>query len=85
VALGAARTQVLTKIMQHGLQVTVGCRLGLAGALAPDRLIGSLLFGVQPTDTVTIAVVIGDDYGRGGRRELVAGVAGLATGHRTLR
>ena len=32
--------------------------IGLAGALALNRLISSLLFGVQPTDTVTIAVVI---------------------------
>ena len=32
--------------------------IGLAGALAVNRLIASLLFGVQPTDTVTIAFVI---------------------------
>jgi ABC-type antimicrobial peptide transport system permease subunit len=59
VALGAARSHVLTQIMKQGLQVTaLGVTIGLAGALAVNRLIASLLFGVQPTDTVTIASVI---------------------------
>src|SRR5262249_29921612 len=59
VALGAARSRVLAQIMKQGLQVTaLGVIVGLAGALAVNRLIASLLFGVQPTDTVTIAVVI---------------------------
>jgi putative ABC transport system permease protein len=59
VALGAARSDVLTQIMRQGLHVTVlGIAIGLAGALALNRMIASLLFGVQPTDTVTIAVVI---------------------------
>ncbi len=59
VALGAARSQVLAQIMKQGLQVAaLGVALGLAGALAVNRLIASLLFGVQPTDTVTIASVI---------------------------
>ena len=51
VALGAARSHVLTQIMKQGLQVTaIGVTIGLAGALALNRLIASLLFGVQPTD-----------------------------------
>jgi predicted permease len=59
VALGAARSRVLTQIMKQGLQVTaIGVALGLAGALAVNRLIASLLFGVQPTDIVTLASVI---------------------------
>jgi predicted permease len=59
VALGAARSHVLAEIMKQGLQVTaIGVTIGLAGALAVNRLIASLLFGVQPTDTVTIAYVI---------------------------
>jgi predicted permease len=59
VALGADRSHVLTQIMKQGLQVTaLGITIGLAGALALNRLIASLLFGVQPTDTVTIAFVI---------------------------
>jgi ABC-type antimicrobial peptide transport system permease subunit len=39
-------------------QTTLGAAIGLAGALALNRLAASLLFGVQPTDTVTIGVVI---------------------------
>jgi len=59
VALGAARSDVLTQILKQGLQVTaLGITIGLVGALAVNRLIASLLFGVQPTDTVTIAFVI---------------------------
>jgi predicted permease len=59
VALGAARSHVLTQIMKQGLQVTaLGVTIGLAGALAVNRLIASLLFGVQPTDSATIAFVI---------------------------
>jgi len=59
VALGATRSHVLTQIMKQGLQVTaIGGAIGLAGALAVNRLIASLLFGVQPTDIVTIAFVI---------------------------
>jgi predicted lysophospholipase L1 biosynthesis ABC-type transport system permease subunit len=59
IALGAVRSHVLTQIMKQGLQVTaMGITIGLAGALALNLLIASLLFGVQPTDTVTIASVI---------------------------
>jgi hypothetical protein len=56
VALGAARFHVLAQIMKQGLAVTaLGILIGLAGALAVNRLIASLLFGVQPTDATTIA------------------------------
>jgi len=59
IALGAARSQVVTQILKQGLGVAaIGVAIGLAGALALNRLIGSLLFGVQPTDTATIAFVI---------------------------
>jgi predicted permease len=59
VALGATRSHVLTQIMKQGLQVTaIGVTIGLGGALAVNRLIASLLFGVQPTDIMTIAFVI---------------------------
>ncbi|HZI40235.1 MAG TPA: FtsX-like permease family protein, partial [Gemmatimonadaceae bacterium] len=57
--LGAARSHVLTQVVRQGLHVTaLGVTIGLAGALAVNRLIASLLFGVQPTDTATIAFVI---------------------------
>jgi ABC-type antimicrobial peptide transport system permease subunit len=59
IALGAAPSHMLTQIVRQGLQVTaLGVTIGLAGALAVNRLIASLLFGVQPTDTATIAFVI---------------------------
>jgi ABC-type antimicrobial peptide transport system permease subunit len=59
VALGATRSHVLTEIMKQGLQVTtLGIIIGLAGALAVNRLMASLLFGVQPTDTMTFALVV---------------------------
>jgi putative ABC transport system permease protein len=60
VALGAARSRVLTQILKQGLQVTAfGVVIGLGGALAVNRLMSSLLFGVQPTDTLTLVLVIG--------------------------
>ena len=50
---------MLAQILKQGLQVTaLGVTIGLAGALAVNRLLASLLFGVQPADTVTIAFVI---------------------------
>src|SRR2546427_5479517 len=69
-ALGATRSHVLTQIMKQGLQVTaLGVTIGLAGALALNRLIASLLCGVQPTDIATIAFVIATiTAGAGGRR-----------------
>ena len=60
VALGAARSGVLAMMMKHGLQLTmIGIVVGLAGALALNRLLSSLLFGVRPTDPATIGVVVG--------------------------
>src|SRR4029077_15215751 len=58
IALGAARSSVLALVMKQGLQLTViGVVVGLAGALGLNRLIGSVLFGVQPTDPATLAAV----------------------------
>jgi ABC-type antimicrobial peptide transport system permease subunit len=36
---------------------TVGVVIGLAGALVVTRLLGSLLYGIRPTDFVTFAGV----------------------------
>lgn len=59
-ALGADQSSVLGQVMKQGLTLTtVGIVAGLAGAIALNRLIASLLFGVQPTDPVTMAAVIG--------------------------
>jgi len=35
----------------------MGLGVGLAGALAASQLLGSLLFGVGPSDPVTVAAV----------------------------
>jgi putative ABC transport system permease protein len=54
-ALGATRAKVLVMIVWQGLRLTlVGTAIGLAGAFALDRVLGSMLFGVQPTDPVTL-------------------------------
>jgi putative ABC transport system permease protein len=58
-ALGAARGHVLALVMKQGLLLTVaGIIVGVAGALGVNRLLASLLFGMRPTDPVTIAAVI---------------------------
>jgi predicted permease len=58
-ALGADQASVLGQVMQQGLTLTtIGIVAGLAGALALNRLIASLLFGVQPTDAITIIAVV---------------------------
>jgi predicted permease len=58
-ALGADQGNVLAQILKQGLVLTTaGIVAGLAGAFALNRLITSLLFGVQPTDPVTIAGVV---------------------------
>ena len=58
-ALGADHSRVMGQIMKQGLVLTaVGVVAGLAGALGLNRLIASLLFGVQPTDTTTMIGVV---------------------------
>jgi len=57
-ALGASRGQVLGMVLRQGLGLVVfGLALGLAGALALTRLMGSYLFEVPATDPLTFAVV----------------------------
>jgi predicted permease len=59
VALGAARSSVLALVMKQGLQLAiVGLIVGLVGALGLNRLIASLLFGVEPTDPATLIAVV---------------------------
>jgi predicted permease len=59
IALGAQRSSVLAQVMTQGLLLTAsGMFIGLAGALGLNRLIASLLFGVQPTDAITATAVI---------------------------
>ena len=54
-ALGAQRSDVLRLVMrQTVLVVTIGAGVGLALALAASRLLGSVLFGVGPSDPLAI-------------------------------
>jgi putative ABC transport system permease protein len=59
-ALGARTTDVLKLVIRNGMTlVIIGVALGLAGALALTRLMTTLLFGVTPTDGVTIGIMSG--------------------------
>ncbi len=59
-ALGAGQGSVLGQVMKQGLVLTtIGIIVGLAGAFGLNRLIAALLFGVQPTDPVTLVAVVG--------------------------
>jgi predicted permease len=78
-ALGANRSSVLAHVMREGLLLTmVGVVIGLAGAFGLNRLIASLLFGVQPTDMSTVAGVAATMF-------LVAAVACLLPAWRASR
>jgi predicted permease len=69
-ALGAERGVVLGQVLRQGLTLAgIGVAAGLAGAFGLTRLVTSLLFGVKPTDPMTIAAVVGT----------IAAVAALAS------
>jgi putative ABC transport system permease protein len=57
-ALGAARSDVLSMIVRETLAMTsIGLALGLAGALGASRFLASMLYGVSAQDPVTLAAV----------------------------
>jgi putative ABC transport system permease protein len=57
-ALGAAPSDILRRVVGHGLRLTVaGLAAGLAGSLVLSRVLSSVLFGVTATDPATYAVV----------------------------
>jgi putative ABC transport system permease protein len=57
-ALGAQRAHVLRLVLRQGMAlVLAGTAIGLVGALALARLLGSLLFEIKPNDPTTFAVV----------------------------
>jgi putative ABC transport system permease protein len=58
IALGATMTDVLGLVVRNAIWVTAaGAVVGLALAAVLSRLIGNVLFGVQPWDPITFASV----------------------------
>jgi predicted permease len=56
-ALGAAQNSVIWLILRDVLiMLAVGLMLGAAASLAAGRLVGSLLYGMKPTDPMTLAL-----------------------------
>jgi putative ABC transport system permease protein len=57
-ALGAERSDVLRLVVSSGLRMAAGgMAVGLAGALFATRVLKTFLYGVEPTDRVTIVAV----------------------------
>jgi len=57
-ALGAQTKNIFKEVLRHGLRLTaLGVLIGLAGAFAATRLMGSLLFGVSATDPLTFVAI----------------------------
>jgi putative ABC transport system permease protein len=57
-ALGAAHTDVLAVVLGNGIKLSlIGVGIGLALSALLTRLMASLLYGVRPSDPVTLAVV----------------------------
>ena len=56
-ALGAGVTDVMRLVVRQGLVVTLaGLGLGVSGAVAASRLLGSFLYGVSATDMTTFTL-----------------------------
>ena len=57
-SLGASPTMLVRELLAQGLRVCLtGAVAGIAGALLLGRFLRGLLFGIAPTDAVTIVVV----------------------------
>ncbi len=58
-AMGAKRSDVLALVMRQGMAlVAIGVALGLVGSLTFARVLRGQLFGVEPTDPSTFALVV---------------------------
>jgi ABC-type antimicrobial peptide transport system permease subunit len=59
-ALGAERRNVVGMVLRESaVLVAIGIGIGLIAALAAGRLVTTMLFGIAPTDAVTIASATG--------------------------
>ena len=57
-ALGADAMDVLRLVLGYGAKLTtIGLAVGVPIALATSRLLGSLLYGVSPTDPAVFLIV----------------------------
>jgi putative ABC transport system permease protein len=57
-ALGGSAGNIVRMVATRGLRLTVlGITLGICGALATTRFMGNILFGVDPVEPVTYAVL----------------------------
>lgn len=58
IALGAARAQAVRLVLAHAVRlVLVGLALGLGGAVLLSGMLRTWLFGIEPTDPATYALV----------------------------
>jgi putative ABC transport system permease protein len=58
-ALGAVRGQITKQFLLQGLRVTlIGCVAGWALASASSRMLSGMLYGVSPSDLLTLSAVV---------------------------
>ena len=58
-ALGAQRRNVLRMVLRQGMRpVIAGSVVGLGASLAASRLVANQLFGVSPTDPLTLTSIV---------------------------
>jgi predicted permease len=58
-ALGAQHQDVLTLVLREGVALAAaGVAIGLVGALGLTRFLASLLYGVKPSDPLTLALAV---------------------------
>ena len=78
-ALGAQRQDVMRLVMRESMVlVAIGVAVGLGFAVATSRLVAALLFGLSPTDTITMLLAIGI-------MALVSAIAGYVPARRASR
>jgi ABC-type antimicrobial peptide transport system permease subunit len=59
-ALGAQRADVMRQVLVESMiLVAVGVAIGVAGSLGAGRFVSTLLYGLAPTDMLTIAAATG--------------------------
>jgi putative ABC transport system permease protein len=78
-ALGAERARILRMVLREvTLLIGVGLTIGIISALATTRFVASFLYGMKPTDPITLAV-------SAGVLALVAVIAGYLPARRASR